>query len=230
MFTMTYVAGHNHSRAGVHSGSELRSACVSEGAFDLAIHAGNPSLHLFVSPGGPGAAPTLVWSYPFEDAADRDMMIDRVRSGSLDLRFLGRLAMIFGGDELDRIASEIADEAQAARRRKREKAAEQARKFKIVELFRVDGKHRFHLELRRASSNDAVWKISYGRAIERDRLCDYMVWQRDRFPSFLDHVEDHGGEALSRLLLDEMFETERRVKKQGHGAGGMRPLRMWRGE
>ena len=56
-----------------------------------------------------------------------------------------------------------------------------------------------------------------------------MRWQKPRFEAFLGHAAEHGGEALTRLLIDEMFETERRIKKDGRGAGGMRPLRMWRG-
>lgn len=71
---------------------------------------------------------------------------------------------------------------------------------------------------------------TYDRAIERDRLCDWLRWQKDRFLGFLDYAATHGSEALSRMLIDEMFLVERRVKKEGRGAGGMRPLRMWRGD
>ena len=52
----------------------------------------------------------------------------------------------------------------------------------------------------------------------------------DWFFAFLDHAAEHGDESLARMLVDEMFATERRVKKEGRGAGGMRPLRMWRGD
>jgi len=72
--------------------------------------------------------------------------------------------------------------------------------------------------------------VTYDRAIERDRLCDWLRWQKTRFLGFLDHATEHGAESLSRMLVDEMFATERRVKKEGRGAGGMRPLRMWRGD
>ena len=65
---------------------------------------------------------------------------------------------------------------------------------------------------------------------KRARLCDWLRWQKERFLEFLDYAAEHGGEALTRMFIDEMFVTERRVKKEGRGAGGMRPLRMWRGD
>lgn len=66
--------------------------------------------------------------------------------------------------------------------------------------------------------------------MERDRLCDFVRWQKARFGAFLNHAAELGGEALTRMLIDEMFETEARIEKERRGAGGMRPLRMWRGD
>lgn len=63
-----------------------------------------------------------------------------------------------------------------------------------------------------------------------DRLCDFVRWQITHFAEFLDFAAQHGAEALTRRLTDEMFEVERRIKKEGRSAGGARPLRMWRGD
>ena len=104
------------------------------------------------------------------------------------------------------------------------------RDHQIINLYAPDTKRGYKLELQRKSDGGAEWSVRYDRAIERDRLCDWLRWQKVRFYEFLDHAAAHGTEALTRLLIDEMFETERRIKKEGRGAGGMRPLRMWRGD
>ena len=44
------------------------------------------------------------------------------------------------------------------------------------------------------------------------------------------HAAEHGDTALEERLTREMFEMEARVKASGMGAGGSRPLRMWRGQ
>ena len=85
-------------------------------------------------------------------------------------------------------------------------------------------------ELQRKSDSHAEWSVRFDRSSERDRLCDWLRWQKPRFGAFLEHAAEHGTEALTRKLVDEMFETERRIKKEGRGAGGLRPLRMWRGD
>ena len=100
----------------------------------------------------------------------------------------------------------------------------------IINLYARNAKRGYKLELERKRVGDPEWSVRYDRASERDRLCDWLRWQKPRFGAFLDHAARHGPEALTRLLIDEMFETERRIKKEGRGAGGLRPLRMWRGD
>ncbi|MGY2735028.1 hypothetical protein [Sphingomonas sp. UYP23] len=187
-------------------------------------------LDLLAQPPGSRAAPSVVWSRRFETAADRDTLLGAVNEGQLDTVFLGRLTMMFGSAALDELADRMVAAARLKLAEEQEKAAQRARDHLVVNLYSREGKYGRHvLELQRLSSNTAEWSVTYGRAIERDRLCDWLRWQRDRFVGFLDHAAEHGGEALSQMLVDEMFMVERRVKKEGRGAGGMRPLRMWRG-
>ncbi|BCA59482.1 hypothetical protein HMP06_2251 [Sphingomonas sp. HMP6] len=189
------------------------------------------ALELLAQPPGSRAAPTIVWSRRFETTEDRDTLLGAVKKGQLDTVFLGRLTMMFGSDALDELADRLVAAARSKREEKLEEAAERARKHFVVNLYAREGKHGRHLlELQRKSSDTAEWSITYDRAIERDRLCDWLRWQKGRFLGFLEHAAEHGGEALSRMLIDEMFAAERRVRAERRGAGGMRPLRMWRGD
>lgn len=186
---------------------------------------------LSVQPFGSTEAPKPIWSHRFDTVAERDLVLGAANDGILNLVFLGRLAMTFGGDALDEIADKLVAASRAEQAKKLKEEAQRERDHFVVNLYAREGKYGGHLlELQRRSSDKAEWSVAYDRAIERDRLCDWMRWQKERFLGFLDHAAEHGGESLARMLIDEMFATERRVKKEGRGAGGMRPLRMWRGD
>ncbi|WP_375393051.1 hypothetical protein [uncultured Sphingomonas sp.] len=204
----------------------------SASAFHLRQNAKSEcALDLIAQPPGSRAAPTAIWSRRFDTIDDRDTLLGAVTKGRLDPVFLGRLTMMFGSAALDELADRLIAAARAERAEEVEKAAKRARNHFVVNLYAREGKHGRHvLELQRRNSDEAEWSVTYDRAIERDRLCDWLRWQKERFLGFLDHAAEHGGEALSRMLVDEMFVAERRVKAEGRGAGGTRPLRMWRGD
>lgn len=188
-------------------------------------------LDLLVQPHGSQTAPVVIWSRRFNDDAGRDSLLTAMSKREIDIGFLGRLTMIFGGAALDQMAHALVAAAAARREKEREKEARRARDHLTVSLYAREGKHGRHLlELQRRSSFNADWSVRYDRAVERDRLCDWLRWQKDRFLQFLDHAAEHGDESLARMLVNEMFVTERRVKKEGRGAGAARPLRMWRGD
>ena len=175
-------------------------------------------------------APKALWTRKFESAPDVQAVFDAISSGSVDLMFFGHLTLILGAADLDGIVDRIVKDARDERRARAEEAAEYARERDTVELLKAQKRRGYALELCRKSETVADWEVVYDRAAERDRLCDWLRWQRARFLQFLEFAAEHGNEALTRLLTDEMFETERGVKKQGRGAGGVRPLRMWRGD
>ena len=174
--------------------------------------------------------PKTLWTRKFKSDADVQAVFHAVSSGSVDLMFFGYLTLILGAADLDGIVDRIIKDARDERRAQAEDAAEYARGREIVELLTAQKRRGYALKLCRKSETVADWEVVYDRAAERDRLCDWLRWQRARFLQFLEFAAEHGDEALTRLLTDEMFETERRVKKQGRSAGGVRPLRMWRGE
>lgn len=212
------------------NGKTILDTCDSAFRFRERTQDGH-MLELLVQPRGSYAEPVVIWSRGFADDDGRDALLNAVNEGEHDITFLGRLTMVFGGAALDDLAKARVAAAVAERAKALEAEAKRARDFQIVNLYLREGKYGRHLlELQRMSSDEADWSITYDRAIERDRLCDWMRWQKDRFFAFLDYAAKHGDESLARMLVDEMFATERRVKKEGRGAGGTRPLRMWRGD
>ena len=188
-------------------------------------------VHLLDTHTGRGENARPIWSRRLKSVEDREALLARIREGGLDVGFLGRLTTIFGSAGIDAAVDAVLVEVRAKREDDARKAAERAHRHQIVRLFmRKDRRGRPTLELQRASRSAADWQVAYDRAVERDRLCDWMRWQGDRFAEFLDHAASQGDEALTRLLIDEMFATERRIKKEGRSVGGTRPLRMWRGD
>lgn len=171
---------------------------------------------------------TVLWSRQFDDLADRDAVIDQFRSGVLDLAFHSRVTMIWSSATMDAAVDQAVVIARAHRREQEQVEAQRRIDAKVIDLHVRQTKHGYSLELQRKSDRSAEWSVQYDRAAERDRLCDWLKWQKPRFASFLAYSAEHGSEALARALLDEMFATERQVKKEGRGAGGLRPLRMWR--
>ena len=210
----------------------LNTPSATDSAFDIRQNSRSKrTLELLVRPPGSRSTPTAIWSRRFDSVAERDTLLDAVTDGKLDTIFLARLTMMFGSAALDEMADRLIGQARASRATELKKEAQRAHDQLAVSLYVREGKHGRHLlELQRKSSDKAEWSVAYDRGIERDRLGDWLRWQKARFLDFLDHAAEHGGESLARMLVDEMFMTERRVKTEGRGAGGMRPLRMWRGD
>ncbi|PZO81002.1 MAG: hypothetical protein DI632_00015 [Sphingomonas hengshuiensis] len=200
------------------------------GRFSVEVDAAYPHMVCLMLSNSDSGGAKSIWSRHFGDLADRDTVLERFQSGGLDLTFLARVTMIFGQSAITAAVDQVVERGRAARRAQAEAEAKRQKNHKIINLYAPDTKHAYKLELRRKSNDVAEWSVRYDRASERDRLCDWLRWQVPRFGEFLDHAAKYGNEALTRLFTDEMFEAERRVKKEGRGAGGLRPLRMWRGD
>lgn len=197
------------------------------GAFSIETDAADHHVMcLMIDIGGSRA----LWTRHFGDLADRDAVLERFGSGALDLNFHGRVTMIFGPAAITTAVDRIVESVRRVRQAQAEVEEKRQRDRHVINLYAPDTKRGYKLELQRKGENDADWSVRYDRASERDRLCDWLRWQKPRFAKFLDDAAEHGLEVLTRMLIDEMFATERRVKKEGRGAGGLRPLRMWRGD
>lgn len=173
-----------------------------------------------------------------EEASIRFELLDA--SDSMAAR-LARHAEMFGPDEVDaeievgaeveRIRRETQREHLAAaleeKARKERKAADAAR---LIESYLDDRDGQFGINMLRGDAKKPFWIILFRERWERERFRDWFRWQRHRFAAWAEFLEAHPAIDLDRLLLAEMLEVERRVKKSGGGAGGRRPLRFWRGE
>ncbi|RUN78427.1 hypothetical protein EJC47_00695 [Sphingomonas sp. TF3] len=200
------------------------------GRFSIEVDVAYPHMIcLMVADANSGGA-SSIWARHFGDLADRDAVLERFQAGALDLLFLAHVTMIFGPAAITGATDRAVKAARKNRDARAETEEKRQRDHKVINLYALDTKRGHKLELQRKSDGHAEWSVRYDRASERDRLCDWLRWQKERFGVFLDHAAEHGAEALTRLLIDEMFETESRIKKEGRGAGGMRPLRMWRGD
>lgn len=198
--------------------------------FSIEVDAAYPHMIcLMVADPNSGGA-SSIWVRHFGDLADRDAVLERFQAGALDLLFLAHVTMIFGPAAITEATDRAVKTARKIRDAQAEAEEKRQREHKIINLYAPDTKRGYKLELQRKNDGHAEWSVRYDRASERDRLCDWMRWQGSRFAEFLDYAATHGSEALTRMLIDEMFEAERRIKKEGRGAGGMRPLRMWRGD
>lgn len=187
-------------------------------------------VNLLIRPAGSREVPRRIWTGHFGTTEDRDALLAGGSEGRIDIAFLARVVLAFGAADMDEAVDKLLIRARADREERAREAEQEARDYTIIKLFTRDGKGLYRLDLERRSRNEPDWSVAYNRAIERDRLRDWLRWQKERFSEFLDYAAQHGNEALTRILTDEMFATERRVKKEGRGAGGMRPLRMWRGD
>lgn len=200
---------------------------VEQGPFSVVTDIAGGRAMLVVHRNNPDCGRVL-WTRDFDEAADCEAVIERFGTGDLDLVFYARVTMIFSPATIDAAVDQTVAEAGTQRLERAEAEAQRRRDAKIIDLRTSKTKSGYQLGLQRKSVRDPEWTVVFERASERDRLCDWMKWQKPRFAAFLEYACEHGSEALSRMLIDEMFATERRVKNEGRSAGGSRPLRMWR--
>ena len=186
-------------------------------------------VHLLLSWPDADCPGPIIWTHLFETLAEKRGVLKSLAPTGLTLSAWGRMTMTLGSPPLNAIFCKAVDDWREESRRKAADAHEDAMARRRVSLYSLEKKKRYWLELTRESADEPEWSISFMGKSERDRLLDWMRWQKPRFLAFLEHAAEHGDEALNELLLAEMFAAERRVKKEGRGAGGNRPLRMWRG-
>jgi hypothetical protein len=183
---------------------------------------------LFERPGTNSAV--RIWSCVFGSRAECAAILAAAKEQADRLGFWGRLVLAFGAAPLDQIIAAIAGKARKEAREDAERRRKKAAARSVINLYIRERKGRFYLDLERASDNSPEWSIRFDGRSERDRMCDWLRWQKAHFREYLAYAAANGDHALEKRLVDEMFETEARLKKEGRVAGGLRPLRMWRGE
>lgn len=146
-----------------------------------------------------------------------------------------RLAFLFGDQAVSTIVVEgarrDADEAAVQEETARLEAEERRRLHERIELFILDPKNqRPGLSLESGDEDKPFFVMRFSEKWERERVLDWLRWQRPRFAEFRTLVAAEGAVALERVVIAGMRQTEADVKRRGLGSGGRRPLRFWRGE
>lgn len=168
--------------------------------------------------------------------------IERVRSvyewmsaRSEEWDLWGRVATLFGDTALHAIVVEAAErEAEAAAleaENARLKEEERLLLSRKVELYILDAKgKRPGISLESGHETKPFFVMRFSEKWERERVLDWLRWQKDRYLDFRDLCEAEGQLALERVIIAGMRETEAQMKAQRRTSGGRRPLRFWRGE
>ncbi|CAN5598487.1 hypothetical protein BH10PSE14_BH10PSE14_35230 [soil metagenome] len=199
--------------------------------FRMTVDQGNDAtLSITLHYPGSWEPPQVVWTRSFNSLGDLRSVLAHIRDADIEIAFWGRLVLLLGPSSLDADMDRIVDAHHERIVSNDEKRRRQAAARRRVQSYARDKNGWYYLTLQRETDDEPEWSIAFRGKAERERLRDWFRWQSSRFLEFLDYADEHGGAALEKRLLDEMFATEQRVKQEGHGAGGARPLRMWRGE
>jgi hypothetical protein len=175
-----------------------------------------------------------IWSVDAGSSRARpvfDWMADRADQWPL----WARLACLFGEPAVTAIvvqgAERDAEQVAVAEENARLEAEERRRLHERVELFVLDPKNkRPGLSLESGDEHKPFFVMRFSEKWERERVLDWMRWQKPRFLQFRALVEAEGSVALERAVIAGMRETEAELKRRGLSSGGRRPLRFWRGE
>lgn len=147
----------------------------------------------------------------------------------------GRVAALFGEAGVRSMvlgpAECEAEEAAIAAEEARVQREERARLRQQIDLFVLDQKgRRPGLSLESGDETKPFFLMRFSEKWERERVLDWLRWQKERFLGFRDLLEAEGTAAVERAIIAGMRETEAEVKARGLSSGGRRPLRFWRGE
>jgi hypothetical protein len=149
--------------------------------------------------------------------------------------YWGRLVILFGDQTLEVvIVHESMLEAEIRAAEAEQERLEQDKRDRLhqkIELYIIDERYeRPGLSLESGDETKPFFVMNFSEKWERERILDWMRWQRARFIEFRDLNGSKGAAALERAIIAGMRVTENDVKAKGLAAGGRRPLRFWRGE
>ena len=162
-------------------------------------------------------------------------IFDWMCAHSSDWPIWGRVAALFGEDALRPLvvipADRDAEDAAFAAEEARMEQEEQARLRREINLFILDKKgRRPGLSRESADQSKPFFVMRFSEKWERERVLDWLRWQKSRFIEFRDLLAAEGSAAVERTIIAGMRETEANIKARGLSTGGRRPLRFWRGE
>ena len=172
----------------------------------------------------------ILWSGLFESEQMMAAVLLRLEEDPPLLCLWGRFASALEPRALDSLVSEVVEKINQELKEAEAKRLRHEQDWLKVSCYVQDAKNAYSLTLQRKNQPKPEWSITFSGRAERERLRDWMRWQGGRFFEFLEHARREGSRALELRLIEEMHETEIRLKKSGRTTPGIRPLRMWRGD
>ena len=174
------------------------------------------------------------WEHSDEAERVRDVF-DWISGRPQDCTLWARMARLFGPDAPSTtilVEAEREAEARAVAEEEARLAEERLQRQRLqIELFILDETGaRPGLSLKSEDMKKPFWVMRLSERWERERILDWLRWQRGLFLEFRDLVESEGPIALERLVIAGMLEKEKDMKSRKLASGGRRPLRLWRGE
>lgn len=149
--------------------------------------------------------------------------------------YWGRLEILFGNEILESVIVEDSRlEAEVRATQAEQERLEREDDYRLhqeIDLFILDDRgERPGLSLESGNETKPFFVMSFSEKWERERILDWLRWQKPRFIEFRDLKASKGSVALERAIIAGMRVTENEMKAAGLAAGGRRPLRFWRGE
>lgn len=183
----------------------------------------------------PDGCHVAVWSHRCGTPREADTLFGWMWTQASEWPVWGRTAVRLGEGIVSPIilegAQAAADAAAHAAANRERAEAERRRLARQITLWVFDSKKkRPSLGLERGCDDAPFWRMTFAERWERDRVADWLKFQKHRYVDFEALFLEHGDLELERLVLSGMRETEADVKRRGLSAGGRRPLRFWRGE
>jgi hypothetical protein len=182
-----------------------------------------------------GESGAIVWQFEAADPDEAQVVFQWIDARPEQWALWGRLALGFGTgalhalvvDEASRDARARAAEAAMARDEEEERLLE-AMEINLYILDKRGGRPGLYLQSR--DQAEPFWTTRFSERWERERVLDWMRWQKAHFVEWRDYVVREGTMAFEQLIMAGMRETEQSIKARGLAARGNRPLRFWRGE
>ena len=228
------AAGSTGRRTADRAAHLVEAPHPGEGSWPALDVEGSSVLLVRPTPQNGAAGVIAVWhSYVGSDRAR--LVFDWMSARPDQWALWSRLSCLFGEHSVRAIvvdgAERDAEVAAADEEVARLEEEERRRLHEDVDLFVLDPKNqRPGVSLESGDEDKPFFVMRFSEKWERERVLDWLRWQKPRFREFRDLVAVEGAVALERLIIAGMRETERDAKRRGLGSGGRRPLRFWRGE
>ncbi len=182
----------------------------------------------------PDCVPVVIWRRFTSQGEASDIFV-WMSEHQDQWHYWGRLVILFGEQALEAIAVQAAlldaGIRAAEEERVRLEREDQERRHRKIELFILDNAtKRPGLSLASGDEKKPFFVMRFSEKWERERVLDWLRWQKHRFLEFRNLHASEGADALERVIIAGMRATEIEIKAAGTAFGGRRPLRFWRGE